>query len=93
MFSRFFIDRPIFAAVLSIFLIIAGLAAIRTLPVAQYPEVAPPVISIGEMVTVASPWLPARPDAARRTPTTLMRQSSAAPIFFCRAASPSNCRL
>ena len=36
MFSRFFIDRPIFAAVLSIFIVIAGLAAIRVLPVAQY---------------------------------------------------------
>ena len=46
MLSRFFIDRPIFAAVLSIFIIIAGLAAIRVLPVAQYPEIAPPVITV-----------------------------------------------
>ena len=37
MFSRFFIDRPIFAAVLSIFIVIAGLAALRVLPIAQYP--------------------------------------------------------
>src|SRR5216110_3227072 len=42
MFSRFFIDRPIFAAVLSIFIVLAGLAAMRNLPIAQYPEIAPP---------------------------------------------------
>src|SRR5688500_12619324 len=46
MFSRFFIDRPIFAAVLSIFIVIAGLAALRVLPVAQYPEIAPPVVTV-----------------------------------------------
>jgi multidrug efflux pump subunit AcrB len=46
MFSRFFIDRPIFAAVLSIFIMIAGLAAMRVLPIAQYPEIAPPVVSV-----------------------------------------------
>lgn len=46
MFSRFFIDRPIFAAVLSIFIVIAGLAAMRSLPIAQYPEIAPPVVSV-----------------------------------------------
>ena len=42
----FFIDRPIFAAVLSIFIVIAGLAAMRVLPVAQYPEIAPPVVTV-----------------------------------------------
>jgi multidrug efflux pump len=46
MFSRFFIDRPIFAAVLSIFFVIAGLSAIRSLPIAQYPEIAPPVVTV-----------------------------------------------
>src|SRR6266850_8570876 len=46
MLSRFFIDRPIFAAVLSVFIVIAGLAAMRTLPVAQYPEIAPPVVTV-----------------------------------------------
>jgi hydrophobe/amphiphile efflux-1 (HAE1) family protein len=46
MFSRFFIDRPIFAAVLSVFIVIAGLAAMRTLPVAQYPEIAPPMVTV-----------------------------------------------
>jgi len=46
MFSRFFIDRPIFAAVLSVFIVIAGLAAMRTLPIAQYPEISPPMVTV-----------------------------------------------
>jgi len=54
MLARFFIDRPIFAAVISIFLIIAGLAAIRTLPVAQYPEIAPPVVTVQAIYPGAS---------------------------------------
>jgi multidrug efflux pump len=43
---RFFIDRPIFASVLSIVILIAGAVAVPGLPVAQYPEIAPPVISV-----------------------------------------------
>ena len=54
MISRFFIDRPIFAAVLSIFMIIAGLAAIRVLPIAQYPEIAPPVVTVRAIYPGAS---------------------------------------
>ena len=44
--SKFFIDRPIFAWVLSIILMIAGVLAIMQLPVAQYPTIAPPAIAI-----------------------------------------------
>ncbi len=54
MLSRFFIDRPIFAAVISIFLVLAGLAAMRTLPIAQYPEIAPPVITVQAVYPGAS---------------------------------------
>ena len=54
MFSRFFIDRPIFAAVLSIFLVLAGLASMRTLPIAQYPEIAPPVVTVRAIYPGAS---------------------------------------
>jgi hydrophobe/amphiphile efflux-1 (HAE1) family protein len=54
MFSRFFIDRPIFAAVLAAFLVLAGLAAMRTLPIAQYPEIAPPVVTVRAMYPGAS---------------------------------------
>src|SRR5205807_9116870 len=44
--SHFFIDRPIFAAVVSIVFVIIGGVAFFRLPVAQYPEIAPPVISV-----------------------------------------------
>ena len=44
--SHFFVDRPIFATVLSVFVIIVGAAAYFTLPVAQYPEIAPPTIVV-----------------------------------------------
>jgi multidrug efflux pump len=44
--SRFFIDRPIFAWVLAIVVMLAGILAIKSLPVAQYPSIAPPAISI-----------------------------------------------
>jgi hydrophobe/amphiphile efflux-1 (HAE1) family protein len=46
MFSRFFIDRPIFAVVISLFIVLAGLAAMRVLPIAQYPEISPPVVTV-----------------------------------------------
>jgi multidrug efflux pump subunit AcrB len=45
-FSRFFIDRPIFASVLSIIITLAGGLAVRTLPVAQYPEITPPTVEV-----------------------------------------------
>src|SRR5688572_3916874 len=55
MFSRFFIDRPIFAAVLSIFIALAGIAAMRVLPISQYPEVTPPVVTVMAIYPGASP--------------------------------------
>jgi len=44
--ARFFIDRPIFAWVIAIVIMLAGLLAVRSLPVSQYPSIAPPSISI-----------------------------------------------
>lgn len=46
MFSRFFINRPIFATVVSLVIIIAGIISIQSLPVKEYPAVAPPQINI-----------------------------------------------
>ncbi|MCA1685194.1 MAG: efflux RND transporter permease subunit, partial [Planctomycetia bacterium] len=46
MFSKFFIDRPIFASVLSIVVTLAGGIAVWTLPVAQYPDITPPTVEI-----------------------------------------------
>src|SRR5574340_173850 len=45
MLARFFIDRPIFAWVIALFILLAGALALRQLPVAQYPQVAPPSIA------------------------------------------------
>ena len=46
MFSRFFIDRPIFAAVLSIVIVLGGFVAGWNLPIAQYPDIAPPTVEV-----------------------------------------------
>jgi multidrug efflux pump len=46
MFARFFVDRPIFATVLSLVIVIVGLVALTRLPIAQYPEVSPPTIQV-----------------------------------------------
>lgn len=46
MFSKFFIDRPIFATVLAIIMIIAGLLTVTSLPVAQYPDITPPTVMV-----------------------------------------------
>ena len=43
--SRFFIDRPIFAGVIAIIIVLAGLIAASVLPIAQYPEIAPPTVT------------------------------------------------
>jgi hypothetical protein len=45
-FPHFFIDRPIFAAVLAVFIVLAGALAVPTLPIAQYPEIAPPTVVV-----------------------------------------------
>jgi hydrophobe/amphiphile efflux-1 (HAE1) family protein len=52
--SHFFIDRPIFAAVVSIVFVILGVVAFARLPVAQYPEIAPPVINVSGQYPGAS---------------------------------------
>jgi len=44
--SRFFIDRPRFAAVLSLLILVAGLVALPLLPISEYPDVAPPTVSV-----------------------------------------------
>ncbi len=52
--SKFFIDRPVFAWVIALFLIVLGAVAIRQLPIAQYPPVAPPSIVINAAYPGAS---------------------------------------
>ncbi|HBI18296.1 MAG TPA: hypothetical protein DDY79_03030, partial [Brevundimonas sp.] len=51
---RFFIDRPIFAAVIAVVISIIGIAAYPLLPLSQYPEIAPPTITINAAYPGAS---------------------------------------
>ena len=46
MFSKFFINRPIFATVLALIIVVAGLVTINILPVAQFPEITPPTVQV-----------------------------------------------
>jgi hydrophobe/amphiphile efflux-1 (HAE1) family protein len=54
-FSRFFIDRPVFAVVLSLVVLAAGLISITALPISEYPEVTPPTISVRAVYPGANP--------------------------------------
>jgi multidrug efflux pump len=51
---RFFVDRPVFAAVISIIIVIAGFMALRSLPIAQYPELVPPQVVVTASYSGAS---------------------------------------
>src|SRR5216110_1563449 len=62
--SRFFIDRPIFAGVIAIIILLAGLVSWRVLPVAQYPEIAPPTVTVTASYPGASAETLARTVAA-----------------------------
>ncbi|HEX5959428.1 MAG TPA: multidrug efflux RND transporter permease subunit [Hyphomicrobiaceae bacterium] len=53
--SRFFIDRPIFAGVLSVLIFLAGLLALPNMPIAEYPEVAPPAVIVRAQYPGANP--------------------------------------
>src|SRR5580692_10909974 len=44
--ARFFIDRPVLGVVISAVILLAGLAAVKTLPIAQYPEITPPTVQV-----------------------------------------------
>ncbi len=62
--TRFFLARPIFAIVCSLVILIMGLVAIPTLPIAQYPQIAPPV------VTVVANYIGASPESVESAVTT-----------------------
>ena len=46
MISKFFINRPIFATVIAIVMVLVGLVTIYTLPVAQFPDITPPTVQV-----------------------------------------------
>src|SRR5687767_1616356 len=54
-FSRFFIDRPIFAAVLSIVIFVGGVISMFSLPVSEYPDVVPPSVVVQAVYPGANP--------------------------------------
>src|ERR1043165_9473356 len=62
--SRFFIDRPIFAGVLSVLIFVAGLLALRQMPISQYPEVVPPSVVVRAQYPGANPKVIAETVAA-----------------------------
>jgi hydrophobe/amphiphile efflux-1 (HAE1) family protein len=66
---RFFIDRPIFASVISIVIVIGGTAAIRTLPIEQYPDVVPP------QIVVSAAWPGASAQVLADTVATPLEQA------------------
>ena len=66
--ARYFIDRPIFAWVIAVVIMLAGLLAIRSLPVAQFPEIAPP------SVTIATTYPGANAQTLESTTTQIIEQ-------------------
>ncbi|MGZ5183038.1 MAG: efflux RND transporter permease subunit, partial [Ramlibacter sp.] len=62
--SRFFVDKPIFAAVLSVLVFVAGLMAIFVLPVSEYPDVVPPSVVVRAQYPGANPKVIAETVAA-----------------------------
>ncbi len=55
MISRFFLGRPVFSMVISLVIILAGLAAVKNLPIAQYPDIIPPEVNVTAVYPGASP--------------------------------------
>ena len=100
-FAHFFVDRPIFASVTSIIFLILGYVAYLALPVAQYPEIVPPTVTVrasfpganAETVaaTIASAWSVSDTPSwfGNRTATTLAPADSSSGTSRCQIqASP-----
>jgi HAE1 family hydrophobic/amphiphilic exporter-1 len=62
MISRFFINRPVLANVLAILMVVIGVVALLSLPVAQYPDVTPPTVQVQTLIRApararsSTPW-------------------------------------
>ena len=67
--TKVFLTRPVLAAVCSLIILIAGLVVIPTLPIAQYPQIAPPV------VTITASYVGASPQAVEAQVTTPLEQA------------------
>ena len=73
--SKFFIDRPVFAGVLSTLIFIAGLLALGALPISEYPEVVPP------QVVVRANYPGASPKVIAETVATPIEENRKMPLF------------
>jgi multidrug efflux pump len=84
--SNFFIDRPLFATVVSAFIVIAGLAAFHSLPVAMYPNIAPPTVAVSTVYPGASA------DVIAETVATPLEQAlnGVEGMLYMRSASSSS---
>ena len=67
--ARFFIDRPVFAWVLAILIMLIGLLAIKNLPIQQYPRIAPPT------VTISASYPGASAETLEKTVTQIIEQN------------------
>ncbi|MCF0253456.1 MAG: efflux RND transporter permease subunit [Duodenibacillus sp.] len=84
MFSRFFIARPIFAWVVAIVIMLAGVLALNTLPVAQYPNIAPP------QITINATYPGANAETMSRTVTQIIEQNMTGLDGFMYMSSTSD---
>src|SRR5580658_9215804 len=84
MMSKFFIDRPIFAIVISLLITLVGITSISQLPVAQYPSVAPPSI------TITSTYAGASAEVLQNTVTSIIEQQLSGIDNLLYMASTSN---
>ena len=86
MFAKFFIDRPIFAWVIALIILLGGVLALKNLPVAQYPSVAPPALSI----TVNYPGASAQ--VVEETAVSLLEQemNGIEPVSYTHLTLPTN---
>ena len=76
MLSRFFLERPVFAWVIAIILMVTGGLAIYTLPISQYPPIAPPSIAIDAFYPGASRDRGKQRDADHRAEDDRLRQDA-----------------
>lgn len=89
MFSKFFIDRPIFATVLALLIVVAGLVTLGILPIAQYPDITPPTVQVSAVYPGANAQT-----VAQTVGIPIERRSTEwTECFICRPTHPHRGRI